>query len=46
MKNHIQELVELYKAGQPIALPSYCTGNERVIEAILSYYKINGILSS
>lgn len=39
MKNHIQELVELYKAGQPIALPSYCTGNERVIEAILSYYK-------
>ena len=39
MKNRIQELVELYKIGEPVALPSYCTGNKRVIEAILSYYK-------
>ncbi len=39
MKNRIQELVELYKNGAPVALPSYCTGNKRVIESILNYYK-------
>lgn len=39
MQNIIQNWIAEYKAGKILALPSYCTGNQRVIEAILRYYR-------
>ena len=39
MNNIIHDMITDYKNGVHIALPSYCTGNKRVIEAILKYYK-------
>jgi D-tagatose-1,6-bisphosphate aldolase subunit GatZ/KbaZ len=39
MENLVQTLIKEYKQGRHIAIPSYCTGNKRVIEAILEYYK-------
>ena len=38
MQNIIQSWIADYKGGKSLALPSYCTGNQRVIEAILRYY--------
>lgn len=39
MNNIIHDMITDYKNGVHIALPSYCTGNKRVIEAILKYYR-------
>ena len=38
MNNIVYDMITDYKNGVHIALPSYCTGNKRVIEAILKYY--------
>lgn len=38
MNNIVYDMITDYKNGVHIALPSYCIGNQRVIEAILKYY--------
>ena len=42
MKHPIKEILEKRQKGNPTGIPSYCTANNIVIEAILEYYLESG----